>query len=226
MNLDKAGCADYPLSLPGFTGMEPSGVSMTSARIASRLSVIMVALAAPTEANTGVAPRQAESAAAPRSQLQRMGAPSFMLNAAAAIGSRWGIVTSTSRTRQHNRLVGGAPNSFHLTGRAIDIARRPGVRHADIEASYRNAGFVLIESLDEGDHSHFAFGGTRSAAAVALRREPGPRITARTSGCPAIAKAFNAALGRRRPDRNEDCAGAEEPKDAHALEAVGATAFE
>ena len=25
-------------------------------------------------------------------------------------------------------------------------------------AAYRNAGYYLIESLDEGDHSHFAFG--------------------------------------------------------------------
>ena len=42
--------------------------------------------------------------------------------------------------------------------KAIDIARRPGVSHAQIAAAYRNAGFSLAESLDEGDHSHFAFG--------------------------------------------------------------------
>ena len=78
--------------------------------------------------------------------------------AAAGIGSQWGRVTSTWRSRDRNRRVGGVANSFHLSGRAIDIARRPGVSHAQIAAAYRNAGYRLIESLDEGDHSHFAFG--------------------------------------------------------------------
>jgi hypothetical protein len=76
-------------------------------------------------------------------------------------------VTSTLRTPAHNRRVGGVPNSFHLRGRAIDIARRPGVTHAQIAAAFRNAGYRLIESLDEGDHSHFAFawdGGAQIAA--------------------------------------------------------------
>jgi hypothetical protein len=54
------------------------------------------------------------------------------------------------------------PNSYHLSGHAIDIARRPGVHHSDIAAAYRQAGYALLESLDEGDHSHFAFG-TRPA---------------------------------------------------------------
>jgi hypothetical protein len=53
--------------------------------------------------------------------------------------------------------VGGAAHSYHLVGRAIDIVRAPGVRHADIENALREAGYRLIESLDEGDHSHFAF---------------------------------------------------------------------
>lgn len=74
------------------------------------------------------------------------------------LGLRWGRVTSTRRTAERNRAVGGAPNSHHLRGRAIDIARGPGVRHSQIEAAYRRAGYYLIESLDEGDHSHFAFG--------------------------------------------------------------------
>jgi hypothetical protein len=74
------------------------------------------------------------------------------------IGARWGQVTSTFRTAAHNRDVGGVANSYHLKGRAIDIARRPGVSHGQIAAAYRGAGYALIESLDEGDHSHFAFG--------------------------------------------------------------------
>ena len=80
------------------------------------------------------------------------------ISAAASLGSQWGRVTSTWRSAERNRRVGGVRNSFHLSGRAIDIARRPGVSHSQIAAAFRNAGYRLIESLDEGDHSHFAFG--------------------------------------------------------------------
>ncbi len=92
------------------------------------------------------------------------------LSAAAALARQWGRVTSTYRSRDHNRRVGGVVNSFHLSGRAIDIARRPGVRHRDLEAAFRNAGYRLVESLDEGDHSHFAFsfGGGRTATLTPL----------------------------------------------------------
>jgi hypothetical protein len=89
------------------------------------------------------------------------------LRAAASLGSSWGRVTSTFRTPEHNRRVGGVRNSYHLRGRAIDIARRPGVTHAMIAAAFRNAGYHLIESLDEGDHSHFAFGFGGSGVRVA-----------------------------------------------------------
>lgn len=82
------------------------------------------------------------------------------MSAVSALGARWGTVTSTYRSPAHNRRVGGMPNSYHLRNRAIDIARRPGVRHHQIAAAYRAAGYRLVESLDEGDHSHFAFAGT------------------------------------------------------------------
>lgn len=77
------------------------------------------------------------------------------------IGARWGQVTSTYRSPSHNRRVGGVANSYHLSNRAIDIARRPGVSHWQIAAAFRSAGYSLAESLDEGDHSHFAFGTPR-----------------------------------------------------------------
>lgn len=80
------------------------------------------------------------------------------IGAVALIAARWGRVTSTVRTPERNRQVGGVPNSHHLHGRAIDIVRRPGVTHAQIEAALRGRGYHLVESLDEGDHSHFAFG--------------------------------------------------------------------
>ncbi|HEY0625785.1 MAG TPA: D-Ala-D-Ala carboxypeptidase family metallohydrolase [Allosphingosinicella sp.] len=85
----------------------------------------------------------------------------FDLTSAAALGRKWGTVTSTRRTPARNRAVGGVANSFHLSGRAIDIARRGGIRHSQIEAAFRQAGYHLVESLDEGDHSHFAFGTPR-----------------------------------------------------------------
>jgi hypothetical protein len=146
----------------------------------------------------------------------------FALDAAASIGSKWGIVTSTRRTREHNRLVGGALNSFHLSGRAIDIARRPGVRHADIEASYRNAGFVLVESLDEGDHSHFAFGaiGAEARLRKAMHIPAPPRAGA--SACRASLVSSDDIVQRRRPDRIGDCAPPDELAEAQAVAAGGA----
>ena len=80
------------------------------------------------------------------------------LPSVARIGGQWGRVTSLRRSAEHNRRVGGVRNSYHLSGQAIDIARRPGVSHSQIVAAYRNAGYSMIEALDEGDHTHLAFG--------------------------------------------------------------------
>jgi hypothetical protein len=57
--------------------------------------------------------------------------------------------------------VGGVPGSYHLTGRAIDLAGR---RH-DIERGLRIAWIQRVsprctgpeEVLDEGDHLHVAW---------------------------------------------------------------------
>nr|WP_294851382.1 D-Ala-D-Ala carboxypeptidase family metallohydrolase [uncultured Sphingomonas sp.] len=94
----------------------------------------------------------------PESVPQASGFARVDMSKVSGIGSRWGRVTSTLRSVAHNRAVGGMPNSYHLSGRAIDIARRPGVSHWQIAAALRAAGYNLLESLDEGDHSHFAFG--------------------------------------------------------------------
>ena len=102
------------------------------------------------------------------------------LSAAASLGSHWGRVTSTYRSPAHNRAVGGVANSYHLSGRAIDIARRPGVSHGAIAAAYRNAGYHLVESLDEGDHSHFAFGFGGSAGARVSSLTPNVQRTSDT----------------------------------------------
>ena len=131
----------------------------------------------------------------------------------AEIGRKWGIVTSTKRSPERNRAVGGAANSFHLYGRAIDIARRPGVRHADIDAAYRKAGFRLIESLDEGDHSHFAFAIPGHGPAVPATAKPAQLASAdpEEATCAAPAAAAAALNIRRRPDRGDGCPAPDEP---------------
>ena len=94
---------------------------------------------------------------------------------AAAIAASYGAITSVYRSVEHNREVGGVANSYHLQGRAIDIARRPGVTHGQIAAALQRAGLTMIESLDEGDHSHFAFGVPNSASQkVAAGSPPAP----------------------------------------------------
>ena len=73
------------------------------------------------------------------------------------VASAYGVVTSTFRSAQHNEAVGGVPNSFHLQGRALDVARHKGVTHQMVTVALRSAGLTLVEAIDEGDHSHFAF---------------------------------------------------------------------
>ncbi len=121
------------------------------------LLLTFAATPAPTDFGVRtIGPRVVEPALV-RKAITPVGSKPFSLSRAASIGARLGRVTSTVRSPERNRRVGGAANSWHLHGRAIDIARRPGVTHAMIAAELRRAGFVLIESLDEGDHSHFAF---------------------------------------------------------------------
>ena len=84
------------------------------------------------------------------------------ISGAASVAAGFGVVTSTYRTVAHNRAVGGVANSFHLRGRAIDVARKPGISHSQVAAALQRAGYIMVESLDEGDHSHFAFAGVRT----------------------------------------------------------------
>jgi hypothetical protein len=100
---------------------------------------------------------------------------------AARLAAVFGTVTSIHRTVERNRLVGGVPNSYHLAGRAIDVARKPGVTHDQIATALRRAGYNLVESLDEGDHSHFAFGPASATAyaATLAPRTPGKAVDAK-----------------------------------------------
>ena len=109
--------------------------------------------------------------------------PSIRLDVshAAAVAASYGAITSIYRSVEHNRAVGGVVNSYHLQGRAIDVARRPGVTHGQIAAALQRAGYTMVESLDEGDHSHFAFATTSAApkpaevtVAAAVVKKPEP----------------------------------------------------
>jgi hypothetical protein len=126
---------------------------------------------------------------------------SINLHSVASIGAQWGRVTSTYRSPAHNRAVGGVRNSYHLSGRAIDIARRAGVRHSQIAAAFRNAGYYLIESLDEGDHSHFAFGSASSRMASASYASSGVASAGLTSSGLSGARTVYAPKNFKEPSR-------------------------
>jgi hypothetical protein len=68
--------------------------------------------------------------------------------------------------------VGGVRNSYHLRGQAIDLVRRGGVSHQAVEVALIVAGYQIIESLDEGDHSHFAFATRQTPTSGATLRPP------------------------------------------------------
>lgn len=70
-------------------------------------------------------------------------------------------ITSGRRDRARNARVGGAPNSFHLRGRAADFAGSRGdiARGASVARAQRvTPGCTGPEEvIDEGDHLHVAW---------------------------------------------------------------------
>jgi hypothetical protein len=110
-------------------------------------------------------------------------APSDVL-AVVQVAAAYGTVTSLFRSAAHNRAVGGVRNSYHLRGQAIDVVRRASVSHQAVEVAMIVAGYQIIESLDEGDHSHFAFasGQHSTATGPALRRPGAHSRTDQTNG--------------------------------------------
>ncbi|NNC47523.1 MAG: hypothetical protein HKO13_03715 [Sphingomonas sp.] len=120
-----------------------------------------VAQEAPTQRSTDFGIRTVDGGRMTDSNLKivtPMRDAAFEIDGAVSIARQYGRVTSTFRSPAHNRRVGGARNSYHLRNRAIDVVLRPGVSHRQVDRAFRAAGFRLVESLNEGDHSHFAFG--------------------------------------------------------------------
>lgn len=66
-------------------------------------------------------------------------------------------ITSGTRTAAQNRAVGGAPNSLHLVGQAIDIPLTVGgkpLTKAGIRSALEGAGVKVREILGPGDKGH------------------------------------------------------------------------
>lgn len=68
-------------------------------------------------------------------------------------------VTSTLRSPEDNRRVGGAANSYHLRGQAMDLVPGQGETMAQLESRLRASGKPFSELLNEGDHVHVAWDG-------------------------------------------------------------------
>lgn len=63
---------------------------------------------------------------------------------------------SGGRTPQHNRDVGGVPNSMHTTDQALDFSV-PGVPNNQVLDRVRQLGLPETESLNEGNHLHIGW---------------------------------------------------------------------
>jgi hypothetical protein len=62
-------------------------------------------------------------------------------------------VTSTRRSPEHNRRVGGVANSYHLKGLARDSVPPPGMSMAAYHAQLRRLN-PHLDVINEGDHVH------------------------------------------------------------------------
>jgi len=93
-----------------------------------------------------------------------------------------GTATSGIRSAQHNRDVGGAANSYHLTGQAVDFVPPGGMRNfnkATARSALEAVGIKVLELLGPGDkghedHGHVAFARQRlgpDQVAAAQERE-------------------------------------------------------
>lgn len=72
-------------------------------------------------------------------------------------------ITSTSRTPEHNKEVGGVPNSYHLQDGAVDFVIPEGKTFEEVRDTLQRNGVPVKELINEKDHIHWAFGGTKGS---------------------------------------------------------------
>jgi hypothetical protein len=65
--------------------------------------------------------------------------------------------TSGRRSKEDNARVGGAKNSYHLSGQAWDVTPPPGMSMAQLHDRLKNSGLSFVEVINEGDHVHVAW---------------------------------------------------------------------
>lgn len=89
-------------------------------------------------------------------------------------------MTGGARTPQRNAEVGGARNSYHVAGQAIDFAAGPGVTREQIAAAITSAGYDATELFyegrrgNQGPHWHWAWGPSRRSSAPAPAQQTAP----------------------------------------------------
>lgn len=113
-----------------------------------------------TQAASAGAPRLSGSAGGDRVSFDEQSARSAV--SSLLPGAR---VTSGRRSPDHNRRVGGAARSHHLSGGAIDFVPPAGVSFNQFRAQLQQRGLPVKELIDEGDHWHWAYGGGADVAA-------------------------------------------------------------
>lgn len=118
--------------------------------------------------------------------------------------------TSGLRTPDQNRSAGGAANSFHLRGQAVDIAPPAGVSLADFRRQLESSGVKVRELINEGDHWHIAWEGGSTAPNIG-RGEPvsrpaggGVRIVAAGASNGPTPAAARADAREQRQQNNDD----------------------
>src|SRR5690606_25031998 len=68
-------------------------------------------------------------------------------------------ISSAYRDPARNRQAGGATNSYHTRGQALDLVPQGGETMAQLESRMRGSGLPFRELLNEGDHIHVAWDG-------------------------------------------------------------------